>query len=383
MAVITKNPGATAKPPAGEPAMLQILREDGSANEALDPKLPAAELKTLYRFMLQLRIFDTRMLLLQRSGRIGFYGTATGQEASTIGTAYPLKDEDWIFPALREGGTLALRRYPIRLMVAQLIGNAIDACKGRQMPCHYTDTERHYVAMSSVIATQFPQAVGAAMAAKIRGDKVVVMGYIGDGGTSAADFHVAMNFAGVYKPPVVLVCQNNHWAISVPLCAQTASETIAQKAVAYGMEGVRVDGNDILAVVTASRKAIEKARAGKGPTFLECVTYRRLGHSSSDDPTRYRDAAEVKAWEEKDPIERFRKYLSNKNIWTDAWQKQLETEINGEITAGVREGEAAGPPPVSTMFDDVFKEVPPVLEEQRQDLLRQDEAKKGDGAFPL
>lgn len=381
MAVTTKS--ATVKPAATEPSMVQILRADGTADAALDPRLPADELKTLYRFMLQLRIFDTRMLLLQRSGRIGFYGTATGQEASTIGTAFPLKPEDWIFPALREGGTLALRKYPIRLMVAQLIGNAIDVVKGRQMPCHYSDAERHYVAMSSVIATQFPHAVGAAMAAKIRGDKVVVMGYIGDGGTSASDFHVAMNFAGVYRPPVVLVCQNNHWAISVPLCAQTASETIAQKAVAYGFEGVRVDGNDILAVVTASRKAIEKARAGGGPTFIECVTYRRLGHSSSDDPTRYRDAAEVKAWEEKDPIERFRKYLEKKSLWTAAWQQQLETEINDEITAGVREGEAAGPPPVASMFDDVYKDVPPILEEQRQDLLRQDEAKKGDGAFPL
>ncbi|MCC6740439.1 MAG: thiamine pyrophosphate-dependent dehydrogenase E1 component subunit alpha [Planctomycetia bacterium] len=363
--------------------MLQILRPDGTADPALDPKLPAEELRTLYRCMLQLRIFDTRMLSLQRSGRIGFYGTATGQEASTIGTAFPLKPEDWIFPALREGGTLALRNYPIRLMVAQLIGNAIDVVKGRQMPCHYSDPERHYVSMSSVIATQFPHAVGAAMAAKIKGDPVVILGYIGDGGTSASDFHVAMNFAGVYKPPVVLVCQNNGWAISVPTCAQTSSETIAQKAVAYGFEGVRVDGNDILAVVTASRRAIDKARSGGGPTFIECVTYRRLGHSSSDDPTRYRDAAEVKAWEEKDPIERFRKYLEAKGLWSAAWHEQLETEINEEITAGIREGEAAGPPPVSTLFDDVYRDCPPVLEEQRQDLLRQDEAKKGDGAFPL
>lgn len=381
MPVSTKIPAT--KPPAAEPGMLQILRPDGTADPALDPKLPAEELRTLYRCMLQLRIFDTRMLSLQRSGRIGFYGTATGQEASTIGTAFPLKPEDWIFPALREGGTLALRNYPIRLMVAQLIGNAIDVVKGRQMPCHYSDPERHYVSMSSVIATQFPHAVGAAMAAKIKGDPVVILGYIGDGGTSASDFHVAMNFAGVYKPPVVLVCQNNGWAISVPTCAQTSSETIAQKAVAYGFEGVRVDGNDILAVVTASRRAIDKARSGGGPTFIECVTYRRLGHSSSDDPTRYRDAAEVKAWEEKDPIERFRKYLEAKGLWSAAWHEQLETEINEEITAGIREGEAAGPPPVSTLFDDVYRDCPPVLEEQRQDLLRQDEAKKGDGAFPL
>lgn len=381
MPVSTKTPAT--KPPPADAGMLQILRPDGTADPALDPQLPAEELRTLYRCMLQLRIFDTRMLSLQRSGRIGFYGTATGQEASTIGTAFPLAPEDWIFPALREGGTLALRNYPIRLMVAQLIGNAIDVVKGRQMPCHYSDPERHYVSMSSVIATQFPHAVGAAMAAKIKGDPVVIMGYIGDGGTSASDFHVAMNFAGVYRPPVVLVCQNNGWAISVPTCAQTSSETIAQKAVAYGFEGVRVDGNDILAVVTASRRAIDKARSGGGPTFLECVTYRRLGHSSSDDPTRYRDAAEVKAWEEKDPIERFRKYLEAKGLWSAAWHQQLETEINEEITAGIREGEAAGPPPVSTMFDDVYRDVPPALEEQRQDLLRQDEAKKGDGAFPL
>jgi pyruvate dehydrogenase E1 component alpha subunit/2-oxoisovalerate dehydrogenase E1 component alpha subunit len=371
--------------PAAEPATetLRILGPDGAARAGLDPGLPQEELKTLYRLMLQLRIFDTRMLSLQRAGRIGFYGTATGQEASTIGTAYALRPEDWIFPALREGGTLALRGYPIRLMVAQLIGNAIDAVKGRQMPCHYSDRERKYVAMSSVIATQFPHAVGAAMAAKIRKDPVVVMGYIGDGGTSAGDFHVAMNFAGVYKPPVVLVCQNNHWAISVPVATQTASETIAQKAVAYGFEGVRVDGNDILAVVSAARRAVQKARAGGGPTFLECVTYRRLGHSSSDDPTRYRDAAEVKEWEAKDPIERFRKYLERKGLWTPVWQNALETAINDEITAGVREGEAAGPPALATMFDDVFEKAPPVLEEQRKYLLEQEEAKRGDGAFPL
>ncbi|MBI2920495.1 MAG: thiamine pyrophosphate-dependent dehydrogenase E1 component subunit alpha [Planctomycetes bacterium] len=363
--------------------MLRVLTDDGSAVAALDPGLSEADLRRLYRAMLQLRIFDGRMLSLQRSGRIGFYGTATGQEASTIGTAFPLEGRDWIFPALREGGTLALRDYPIRLMVAQLIGNAIDVCRGRQMPCHYSDAKRHYVAMSSVIATQFPHAVGAAMAAKYRKDGAVVLGYIGDGGTSAADFHVAMNFAGVFKPPVVLVCQNNHWAISVPVAVQTSSETIAQKAIAYGIEGVRVDGNDVLAVVRASKAAIDKARSGGGPTFIECVTYRRLGHSSSDDPTRYRDPEEVKAWEAKDPIERFRLHLEKRSIWTAGWQKKLELEINDEITAGIREGEAAGPPAVATLFDDVFRDVPPILEEQRQDLLRQEEAAKGDGAFPL
>jgi pyruvate dehydrogenase E1 component alpha subunit/2-oxoisovalerate dehydrogenase E1 component alpha subunit len=363
--------------------MLRVLDDAGNANAPTDPKLSKADLQKLYRTMLQLRIFDTRMLSLQRSGRIGFYGTATGQEAATIGSAFALEPQDWIFPALREGGTLALRDYPIRLMVAQLIGNALDACKGRQMPCHYTDRDRKYVAMSSVIATQFPHAVGAAMAAKIRKDPVVVLGYIGDGGTSASDFHVAMNFAAVYKAPVVLLCQNNHWAISVPLAQQTSSETIAQKAVAYGMPGLRVDGNDALAVVRATREAVDRARKGGGPTFIEAVTYRRLGHSSSDDPTRYRDAAEVKAWEAKDPIERLRRHLEKKGIWTAAWQQQLETEINDEITEGVREGEAAGPPKIGTLFDDVFKDVPPILEEQRAYLMEQDEAKKGDGAFPL
>jgi len=363
--------------------MLRILDEDGRAAPGLDPELPVPDMKELYRAMLQVRIFDTRMLSLQRSGRIGFYGTAAGQEASTIGTAFALGPDDWIFPALREAGALALRGYPLRLMVAQLIGNSMDVCKGRQMPCHFSDPERHFVAMSSVIATQFPHAVGAAMAAKIRGDRTVVMGYIGDGGTSAGDFHTAMNFAGVYRPPVVLVCQNNHWAISVPVASQTASETIAEKAVAYGIDGVRVDGNDILAVVTVSRAAVEKARSGGGPTFIECVTYRRHGHTSSDDPTRYRDPAEVKVWEERDPIERFRRYLAAKGIWSEGWQKELEEEIGHEITAGVRDGVAAGNPSIASMFDDVFSAVPPVLEEQRRDLLAQDEAKKGDGAFPL
>jgi pyruvate dehydrogenase E1 component alpha subunit/2-oxoisovalerate dehydrogenase E1 component alpha subunit len=234
--------------------------------------------------MLKLRVLDGRMLSLQRQGRVGFYGTATGQEAAVTGSAYALRDTDWVFPALREMGVSLWRGTTVKEMVCQLIGNSGDVLIGRQMPCHFSDRRVRSVAWSSVIGTQLVHAMGAAWAAQIKQTGEVMMGYMGDGASSSADFHAAANFAGVYRLPVVFFCQNNQWAISVPLAQQTASASIAIKAIAYGFPGVRVDGNDLFAVIEATRAAVERARRGDGPTLVEAVTFRMGGHSSSDDP---------------------------------------------------------------------------------------------------
>src|SRR5438067_4593291 len=269
----------------------------------------------LYREMVRLRTLDERMMTLQRQGRVGFYGACTGQEAATLASAIALEPLDWIFPALREASAMLLRGFPLVPYLCQVFGNSGDETKGRQMPSHMASRRVNQVSWSSCIGTQLPQAVGAAMAARIRGDRTVVAAYMGDGATSSADFHVAMNFAGVVKAPVVFVCQNNHWAISVPTSNQTASESIAIKAVAYGFPGVKVDGNEAEAVYGAVKTAVDRARAGQGPTLVECETYRIGAHSSSDDPTRYRDEREVEIWRKRDPIEAFRTRLVAAGLW--------------------------------------------------------------------
>jgi TPP-dependent pyruvate/acetoin dehydrogenase alpha subunit len=217
-----------AKPAPGSPApqgLVRVLEDDGTVAKGKDPNLTKDVLLFLYEQMVQVREFDRRMLMLQRQGRIGFYGPILGQEAATVGSVAALEARDWIFPALREGAAAMMRGLSLTEAINQLIGNGADRCKGRQMPCHYTFKEGHYYGMSSVIGTQLSHAVGAAMAARIRGDDVVVLGYLGDGATSANDFHCGMNFAAVYRSPCVLFCQNNQWAISVPISKQSASET--------------------------------------------------------------------------------------------------------------------------------------------------------------
>jgi len=339
--------------------MLQIL------NQPTAEKILAKEdLIRIYSEMLRLRILDQRMLTLQRQGRIGFYGTATGEEAAIIGSAYALQKDDWIFPALRQGGAALLRGYPLVEYISQCMGNAADKTKGRQMPSHYCYRPANFVSWSSCIGTQIPHAVGAAWAMKIRGDKNVAIGYMGDGATSQGDFHVAMNFAGVYKVPVVFFCQNNQWSISVNIKQQTASESIAIKAEAYGFKGVTVDGNDVLAVYSATKDAVDNARAGNGPGFVEAVTYRMGAHSSSDDPRLYRQDEEVEEWKRKDPINRLLKYLEQLEYWSSKEQESLEERLTQEILDAVAEAEKIGPPPVETLFEDVYSEMLPNLREQ-------------------
>lgn len=355
--------------------MLQILDQPAAAGEIL----PKEELRRIYEQLLRLRLLDQRMLTLQRQGRIGFYGTASGEEAAVIGSAFALKPDDWIFPALRQGAAALLRGYPLVEYISQCMGNSLDHTKGRQMPSHYASRPANFVSWSSCIATQLPHAVGAAWAMKMRGDKNVAIAYMGDGATSEGDFHVAMNFAGVFKVPVVFFCQNNQWSISVNIKEQTASESIAIKAVAYGFEGTIVDGNDVLAVYAATKEAVEKARAGKGPSLIEALTYRMGAHSSSDDPRLYRTDEEVEFWRQKDPILRLQKYLSERGYWTAEEQKTLEDRLNQEILNAVEIAEKAGPPPVETLFDDVYSQILPQLQEQKEELMNHEDTKSQRG----
>lgn len=345
----------------------QVVRPDGSvADEAALAMVETDLLVDLYRAVWRSREIDRRLSGLQRQGRIGFYGTSIGEEAAVFGSAAALESRDWVFPALRQGGVAVWRGYPLSQYVAQCIGNSLDWLQGRQMPCHYSDRSRNHVSWSSVIATQLPHAVGAAMASRYRNDGVVAAAYLGDGATSEPDFHVALNFAAVNKAPVVFICHNNQWAISVPFSQQTASDGVAIKSVAYGMPGRLVDGNDVVAVLLACREAVNRARSGGGPTLIECVTYRLLGHTTSDDPSRYRDEAEVALWRDRDPLIRQRALLEDRGLWSDQRQAELEKQTREDLDAAIAEAEAAGPPAPETLFDDVYASLTPLLGEQRQ-----------------
>ncbi len=361
-----------AELPAGAPelGLLTVLRDDGSADPSTDPAMPREALSRAYREMRRLRLLDARMILLQRQGRVGFYGACTGQEAVPIATGLVLGQGDWVFPALREQSVMLVRGFPLRAFVAQVFGNSGDVQKGRQMPSHQSGRAVNQVSWSSCIGPQIPQAVGAAWAMKLAREKAVAVGFSGDGATSQPDFHAAMTFASRYRVPAVILCQNNHWSISVPTSRQTAAPTIAVKGRAYGVPAVRVDGNDVLAMYRAVRDARARALAGEGPTFIEAVTYRIGAHSTSDDPTRYRSDAEVEAWKRKDPLDRLAKHMRHVGLLDDALDKALEEELTAEIAAAVKEVEALPAPDRASIFDDVYAELPWHLAAQREELMR-------------
>jgi len=347
----------------------RVLRDDGSVDPATDPHMPLELVLRAYREIKRLRVLDARMILIQRQGRIGFYGACTGQEATPIAAALALAPTDWVFQALRESSMMLVRGFPLTKYIAQIYGNDLDILKGRQMPSHMSGRQVNQVSWSSCIGPQIPQAVGAAWAAKLQGHKTVVMGFLGDGATSQPDFQAGMNFAAVFHTPCVIVCQNNHWAISVPSARQSASETFAIKGRAFGIPSIRVDGNDVLAVYGVLKNAIDNARRGEGPTFVECVTYRIGAHSTSDDPTRYRSQEEVDMWTKRDPLLRLRRHLEKLGAWSDAEEEKLEKVLNEEIGAAIAEVETHGLPERETLFDDVYARPPWHLEEQRAALL--------------
>jgi pyruvate dehydrogenase E1 component alpha subunit len=364
---------AAAPAPAAdsEPFPLyRVLQEDGSADPA-EVLLPDQEIVTLYRWMVLNRQLDERMIGLQRQGRINFYIGSIGEEAAVFGTAYAMAPADWIFPCYREHGAALLRGMPLATYVCDLLGNAGDVMLGHQMPCHEAWKPAHFASISSPIGTQIPQAVGAAWAARIKKQEMVALVYFGEGATSANDFHTGLNFAGVHKIPVVFACRNNGWAISVPRERQTAAETIAQKALAYGLRGERVDGNDLLAVYGATRRARERAVRGEGATLLECVTYRIEGHSTSDDPRAYRPPEVVEPWRKKDPLLRLKTFLFRRGALDEARDAQIAAEVKETIQRAVQEAEAhPAKPPLETLFQDVYAEPLWQQREQLEELRR-------------
>jgi TPP-dependent pyruvate/acetoin dehydrogenase alpha subunit len=348
-----------------------ILGPDGHADAARVPRLAPEALLAMFRGMLRIRLLDERLLTMQRQGRVGFYAEARGQEAAVIGAVAATESGDWIVPSHREGGAALYRGLPVRAYVAQVFGNVNDIGKGRQMPVHpAAPRDLRFLPMSSCVATQLPQATGIAWAAKIKREHTVVLAYLGEGATSAEDFHTGLNFAAVFGAPVVFMCTNNGWAVSTPASAQSGSETFAVKALAYGMPGVRVDGNDIFAVHAATREAVDRARRGEGPTLIEAVTYRLGAHSSSDDPDRYRSADETAAWASKEPIARFRTWLRAAGHLDEAHELALAHDIEVEIRDAIAAEEHAPPPPLRTLIEDVYVRPLPALEEQLAELQR-------------
>jgi TPP-dependent pyruvate/acetoin dehydrogenase alpha subunit len=344
-------------------------------------------LRALFTHMLRIRCLDERILKLQRAGRVGFAGSAMGLEGAIVGSAAALEPQDWLWSGLREGGAALMRGLPLSEYIAQMYCNSNDTAKGRQMCNHFQHKASHYPSWSSVIGTQIPHGVGAAYAAKLKKRDEVHAIYFGDGATSSNGFHSGMNFAGVWKVPCVFVCVDNGWAISVCSAKQTAAESYADKAAAYGIPGADVDGNDMLACYSATREAIDRARQGGGPSLVVLKTYRMMGHSSSDDPTKYRDESEVKAWAAKDPIDRFEKLLVERGVLKKDERARIAETLYAEIDAEITRQENAPKMALKTLVEDVYAEVPAHLRKQYNKFIavaeRLGEAQPGDGAFPL
>src|SRR3954470_7035407 len=350
--------------------VIRVIDDDGKVvHPEREPALTGDDLRRLFRTMLLVRLLDERMLLLQRQGRMGFYLTSLGEEATHIGAAHALRLGDWLYPAYRETGAALYRGYPLRTFMCQMFGNAEDPVKGRQMPVHHSVKRLNFVSLSSPVGSQIPHAVGAAWAAKLQKKDDVVVGFFGEGATSTPIFHTSANFAAVFKIPVILICRNNGWAISVPRSGQTASPTFAQKAVAYGMPGVLVDGNDVLAMIHVVREAAARGRRGEGPTLIEARTYRRGAHSTSDHPDAYRDATEGGEWESRDPLDRLRAYMQARGELPADYEAKIKAEITQEIREAITDAERVAPkPPVASLFEDVYADLPWHLREQQAEL---------------
>jgi pyruvate dehydrogenase E1 component subunit alpha len=355
--------------------VIRVLRDDGSLDPRFDPRVEDEQVLELYRAMVRVRILDDRLVTLQRQGRIGFHIGSLGEEATILGSAFAMRPNDWIFPCYREFGAALWRGMPLERYIDNMFGNASDPAKGRQMPDHYTYRAAKFGSVSSPIGTQITQAVGFAWAAKMRKDDLVALVYFGEGATSSSEFHNGMNFAGVFKAPTVFLCRNNGWAISVPTERQSASETFAAKGVAYGVPAVRCDGNDLFAVIAATRMAVQHAASGSGPMLIEALTYRLSGHSTSDDPRAYRQEQQVAEWRQRDPLARLKRYVEARKLWGEAQQKELEATAEAQIAQAVASSEATPPPPVESMFEDVFATPPWHLREQREQLMRGPRAK--------
>ena len=351
-----------------------LIRVLGGTSSAWDPGLDGGTMRQGLRAMVQTRLFEERMFRAHRQGKTSFFMKSTGEEAIAVAPSLMLAADDMCFPTYRMQGWLIAREYPLEMMINQIYSNEKDPLKGRQLPILYSARDYGFYSLSGNVGSRFGHAVGWAMASAYRGESKIALGYIGDGTTAEGDFHAALTFAGVYRAPVILAINNNQWAISTFSGIATAQNTtFAAKAVAYGIPGLRVDGNDFLAVWAATQWAAERARANHGATLIEFLTYRASGHSTSDDPTRYRPADEADNWPLGDPIERLKAHLIDLGEWSQDRHEQLEAELTDLVRTAQRSAEAVGTlgkskPSVAEMFEGVFKEPDWRVIEQRREL---------------
>ena len=347
-----------------------MLNVDGSCEEEFRNLIPDCDLLAILRVILLNRVMDRRLMTLQRQGRLGFYMTSTGEEAVTVGSAYALRKDDPIFLTYRELGSILWRKVPLKAIMNQLIGNVEDVCKGRQMPVHYCFREYHIPSVSSPVGTQLPHACGFGYAARILQTDQVALAFCGEGAASEGDFHTAVNFSGVLNAQTIFMLRNNGYAISTPESVQTRAGSLATRADGYGIPGMRIDGTDLLMVVKAVQVAAERARGGGGPTLIEALTYRMGAHSSSDDPARYRPEEEMRQWEEVDALARLRLHAKWRGIWTETLEAEAWAEAEKAVSQMISDCERLPPPPVESLFDDVYDRMPAVLRMQKEEYLQ-------------
>jgi len=339
--------------------MFQILAENGRARPEREPSLPASDLQKLYSLMATTRAADLKALKLQRQGRMGTFAPSLGHEACQVGSAFALQPKDWVFPYFRDLGNYITLGLPLKNYYLYWMGNE----EGMRIPAGL-----NIFTISVPVGSQLPHSVGCAMAMKYRKEQAAVVAYFGDGATSEGDFGEALNFAGVFRTPNVFICFNNQYAISTPVRQQTAAKSIAEKATAFGFNGIRADGNDVLAMYSLTREALEKARTGGGPTLIEAFTYRMGNHTTSDDASRYRMEAEVNEWSRRDPIERFRLYLKDKGLWDETFESRVQREAEDLINKAVEEAESTPPPRPEDLFIHTYEEMTPELNNQLAEL---------------
>jgi 2-oxoisovalerate dehydrogenase E1 component alpha subunit len=365
--------------------LIRVLGDDNLAHGPWNPRLHPDKLRQILRHMALVRAFDSRMYRAQRQGKTSFYLKCRGEEACSVAATHALDFQDMIFPTYRQQGCLMARGYPLVDMVNQIYSNRADRLKGRQLPILYSARDYGFFTLSGNLATQLPQASGFAMASAARGDSRIAVGYVGDGSTAEGDFHSALTFAAVYNAPVIFNVVNNQWAISsFSGFAGAERTTFAARAIGYGIAGLRVDGNDALAVYAAERWAADRARANAGPTLIEMFTYRAEGHSTSDDPSAYRSAQEAEEWPLGGPIRRLRNHLIAIGEWSDEQHDAMDRDLDAEVKAAMRVAEESGTMghglhhPIPSMFEDVFEEMPWHLKEQCEVAVRERKLKWGE-----
>ncbi len=364
--------------------LVRVLDSDHKAKGSWNPNLDAEKLRFMLRNMTLVRAFDDRMFRAQRQGKTSFYMKCTGEEATSVATTMALDRDDMCFPSYRQQGILITRDYPMLAMMNQIYSNSADHLKGRQLPIMYSAPEHGFFSVSGNLATQYPQAVGWAMASASRGDSKIAAVWCGEGSTAEGDFHSAMTFAAVYNAPVIMQVVNNQWAISsFSGFAGSERTTFAARAVGHGIAGLRVDGNDPLAVYAAMRWAADRARTNNGPTLIEYFTYRAEGHSTSDDPGAYRAAEEYQKWPLGDPVERLKAHLITLGEWDEERHSDMLAEQSAEVKATQKEAEKNGilghglHQSFETMFEDVFEDIPWHLKEQCEQVLAEQTRKFG------